>query len=449
MEGVNWAAVNGVAGRLIVQFDADQLDIGDLLDVVTTIEEAHGANDERFSHDRTEHPGDGESVRRSAIELAADVAGIGASFTGMLLRATPLPIELAAIASWVEDQPRVRRELDNRLGPVVTDIGVSVTNVVGNALAQGPLGLVVDGARRTTALLAARARRDTWIKQEESLAGRPETASAPTVARAARPVPLPRGPVEDYMNRAAVASLAGGAISLAFTRAPRRAGAVMIAGASKPTRLGREVFVAHLERLLARRGVVVFDESALLRVDRVDCLLLAEDLVLTGGRQPRRVVIAAGEDRSQVQRRVRRLFRPHHPDRPHREKGWVVGPIDKLSNRTSPDAVGLAAKLSPPARFGVAHDNTLVGVGRHRAGSPCRSARAGRGEPQEWPVTTLKPTRLLRAYPYVPTQSVRSCLPRTQPKQASDRTLEVALGAPVGCHFTYLRSTLSQGRGER
>ena len=182
LEGVNWAAVNGMAGRLIVQFDADQLDIGDLLDVVTTIEEAHGANDERFSHDRTEHPGDGESVRRSAIELAADVAGIGVSFTGMLLRATPLPIELAAIASWVEDQPRVRRELDNRLGPVVTDIGVSVTNVVGNALAQGPLGLVVDGARRTTALLAARARRDTWIEQEESLAGRPGTASAPTVA---------------------------------------------------------------------------------------------------------------------------------------------------------------------------------------------------------------------------------------------------------------------------
>ena len=174
----------------------------------------------------------------------------------MLLRLTPLPIELASVASWVEDQPLVRRELDNRLGPVVTDIGVSVTNVVGNALAQGPLGLVVDGARRTTALLAARARRDAWIEQEESFAGRPETASAPTVAPSARPVPLPRGPVEDYMNRAAIASLAGGAASLAFTRAPRRAGAVMLAGASKPTRLGREVFVAHLERLLAaaRRG---------------------------------------------------------------------------------------------------------------------------------------------------------------------------------------------------
>ena len=58
VEGVHWAEVNAVVGRVVVAFDGDAVETDDLIEVIEEIEEAHGTHRERFGFDRADHPGD-------------------------------------------------------------------------------------------------------------------------------------------------------------------------------------------------------------------------------------------------------------------------------------------------------------------------------------------------------------------------------------------------------
>ncbi|MGZ4707186.1 MAG: HAD-IC family P-type ATPase [Acidimicrobiales bacterium] len=330
LEGVDWAEVNGVAGRLVVAFDPESIDVGELVDAVTEVEDAAGVGDARFSHARSEHPGDRDSLRAAGLTLVADLAGMGLAATSSLLRATPIPTELGAVFGFIEDQPRIRDGIEERLGPVVTDVGLAVGNAVGLALSGGPLGLVVDAGHRLNLTVAARARLLLWEQREAELAATPETVATDPVALADRPVPLPRGPVETYLNRAGIAGLAGAGAMLVTTGSLRRAGAVMLASMGKPTRLGRETFSAQLERALARRGTVVLDPRAVRRLDRVDCLLVPTELLRTGRWHPEHVIVCPGAEHAEAHRHLRTLFDPDRPDRVRRRRPWSVGPLARL-----------------------------------------------------------------------------------------------------------------------
>ena len=164
IEEVRWAQVNAVLGRVVVAFDPDVSLVDRLLEAIEGVEEAHQVDHERFPLDRPEHPGDLEPLRRDAIALGADVVGLGASVFGQLLRAAPFPVELASLVSLVDNEPRLRGFMEQRLGTPVTDLGLGLSNAFVQALSQGPLGLAVDighranlvrESRRTSAKLGA------------------------------------------------------------------------------------------------------------------------------------------------------------------------------------------------------------------------------------------------------------------------------------------------------
>lgn len=337
IEGVQWAQVNAVLGRVVVVFDPDGPSSDDLLEVIEGIEETHEVADDRFPHERPEHPGDFEPLRRDAIALGADVVGLGASVFGQVLRATPFPVELASLVSLVDHEPRLRGFLEHHLGAPVTDLGLGLTNAFAQALSQGPFGLVVDIGHRANLMFESQERRHSWERRELELC--PPAFDFPTGALAPeeRPASLPAGPLERYADRAAIASLGVFGATLALTGSPRRAASFIVAGLPKAGRMGREAFAASFGRQLARRDVIVLDRAVLRRLDRVDLILLDADVVV------RRWVLgpveAIGAAREDLGALACDLFDEAAPERVHRRGPWSLGPLEVLGD----------ASLRPPA----------------------------------------------------------------------------------------------------
>jgi cation-transporting ATPase I len=352
VDGVAWAEINVAVGRAVVAFDPDAVGVEGLIDVVEAVEEAHGVVHERFAFERPDHPADVEAERRALAAIVADVAGLALGGLGVALRLSPLPVEAASLFTLLDSHPRLRHLIEERFGPGVTDAGLAVANAVAQGLGQGPLGLVVDLSHRTSLVSEARARRRCFAQQEPQLrdslaaAASDVVASAPSDAVAsapsdavasapsdavmsarARPRPLPRGPVETYADRAGLVSLGAFGGLLVATRDPRRAAAALLGGLPKAARLGREAWAAHLDRLLASRGVVVMNDRALRRLDRIDCVLIEGATLVTGRSQVDRVVpLAADVDQAELHRRVRAMFDPVEPLRVRRRGEWTLGP---------------------------------------------------------------------------------------------------------------------------
>jgi cation-transporting P-type ATPase I len=291
VDGVSWAEVNTVAGRVVVAFDGDRVDVDALVDVIEGVEDAHDLAQERFPHDRPDHPGDREPIQRQIYAIGADIGGLGLGLAGQLAfgqfgrlaRRNPLVGEIASLVSLADSTPVVRRAIETSVGRAAADLGLAVGNAVAQGLAQGPLGLVVDIAHRGLLLDELRSRRELWTRTEPQLYGAERGGDPPPArASAARPVPLPGGHVETYGNGAATAALAGAAGALAVTRDPHLAVAATATANPKAAKLGREGFAARLGRDLARSGILVLDTDALRRLDRVDAVMLDARLLTTG-----------------------------------------------------------------------------------------------------------------------------------------------------------------------
>src|ERR1035437_9357335 len=366
VEGVHWAQVNAVVGRVVIVFDPEGVDTDDLLGVIEGVEEAHDVHKERFSHNQPEHPGDLEPIRRNLVAIGADVAGLGASVVGQLLRFSPFPTELASIVSLAESEPRIRHFLEDRLGVPATDLGLGLSSAFVQAISQGPLGLVVDMTHRANVVGELRARRSTFTRREPELCAQSSEPLLEAVPHEARPVPLPSGPVERYADRAAFASLGAFGIALGATRSPRRAAGALVAGLPKAARLGREAFAAHLGRELARRDVIVMDGAVLRRLDRMDTVVLDTATVMTG----RTTVVAVevvhngASDMATLQAKVSSLFDPQKPGRIVRRGGWALGPLPDLRAQsvTMPRGVTSQARALAGAHgavIGIAHKGTV------------------------------------------------------------------------------------------
>jgi cation-transporting ATPase I len=371
VEGVHWAQVNAVVGRVVVVFDPEGVDTDDLLNVIEGVEEAHDVHKERFSHNQPEHPGDLEPIRRNLVAIGADVAGLGASVVGQLLRFSPFPAELASIVSLAESEPRIRHFLEDHLGVPATDLGLGLSNAFVQAISQGPLGLVVDMTHRANVVGELRARRSTFTRREPELCAQSCEPLLEAVPHEARPVPLPSGPVERYADRAAFASLGAFGIALGATRSPRRAAGALVAGLPKAARLGREAFAAHLGRELARRDVIVMDGAVLRRLDRMDTVVLDAAVVMTGRAVVRTVEVLHNDatELALLRTKVSSLFDPQKPDRIARRGGWVMGPLPGLRAQSvkMPRGVTSRARVlagGNGAVVGIAHNGTVVGLAK-------------------------------------------------------------------------------------
>jgi cation-transporting ATPase I len=338
LAGVRWAGFNAPLARMIVTLEHPQsLPLADLVAVVEQVERHYFQ--ERQAGER---PGAGDAPRqaapspvdRSGVDqalwaLAVTGTGLVLSAVGVAARFTPLPAELAALATVIDNQPRARGLVEAVLGRPATDVGLAVLGAAGQGLAGGRVGLAVDTASRVSALAEARAAHAAWRAQEgELLADRARAAAEPVVAE--RPRPLPPGPVETYADQAAAVGLGALGVALPATGHPRRAVNLALAAVPKAARLGREGFATGLGRLLAGRGAVVLDPAVLRRLDRVDTVVLDADVLVSGQLVLGEVIPLAGAEPSQVAEQLYALFRASDPTATRRCEGWVLGLVDQL-----------------------------------------------------------------------------------------------------------------------
>ncbi len=333
VKGVQWAQVNAVIGRVIVAFDSGGTSVDDLVDVIEGVEEVHQVQEERFPHERPEHPGDIEPLRRQAIAVGTDVVALGGSVFGQVLQATPIPAELGSLVSLAENEPRVRRFLEQHMGTALTDLGLGVTSAFVQSLSQGPLTLLTDITHRASQLGELQANRRTWERREADLCEQPCDVPLGAVTLPQRKAPLRSGPVESYADIAAAASVVGVAATLAVARSPRRSAGVLTAAVPKGARHGREAFAGRFGRELAERDVVVLDRTALRRLDRIDAVVL-DAAVLRSGRLVLGAVQPLGDhDAATIASRALALFDPARPERLVRRGTWTLGPLQGIAAR--------------------------------------------------------------------------------------------------------------------
>ncbi len=369
VEGVDWAEVNGVLGRVVVMFDPEEgPSIDDLVDLIEDVEDMHEVGEQPFPHEKPDHPADIEPIIHTAVTLGADVVGIGVSVAEQALHLVPLPAEVPTIVSFAENQPRIRRFFESHIGPSATDLTLGLASAVTQAASQGPLALVVDMTHRANLMGELVSRRRTWERREGALQKRPESDPTDAVHHTKRPRRIPDGPVEVYSDWSGVATTAAFGTALAVTASPRRAASAYAAGLPKAARQGREAFAAHLGRILSQHDALVLDRRALRKLDRVDVLLLDARAMVTGRYLIAQVKPVGQGDESTVFRRASRLFRPERPFTLHRKGSMMVGTLADLEKERCEvhvdgvDDMVRSLRRTCDAVLGVVRNGVLIGV---------------------------------------------------------------------------------------
>jgi cation-transporting ATPase I len=340
MDGVYWSTFDAGPRRVIVAFDPATTSLTSLVEAVERGELACNVAAEPFPIDRADHPGDIEPLRRHVAAIGADVAGLGFAVVGRALTATPLPVELASLFSFVDNQPRLRHGLEAVVGPPATDLLLALGNAATQGLAQGPLGLVTDIASRVNLVMELLARRASFEAAEELRFDTPPSELTRPGSPLAVPIPdakgrpVPPGPIERYADKALVATAVGAAAAFAGTGSVRRAAATVVASTPKAARMGREAFCSHLSRALIARDMLVLDSGALRRLDRVDSVVVDGALVSTG-----RSFIVSVElldddvPPTVVHRRLAQLFDPCELDTSRVDGEWELGQLSASERR--------------------------------------------------------------------------------------------------------------------
>ncbi|WP_432971410.1 hypothetical protein [Dactylosporangium sp. CA-233914] len=172
LHGVDWAAWNAALGRLLVSYDEDGLDLGDLIDAVADVESDL-------------IPGTGadnlDAETRHRLTLVADLLGAAGSAVARRLRLPVAARELVALVALVDHLPGVRHRLQRLLGRHEADLLISAVNATINAAGQAELSLLADAALRVLLLREDSAQRETWRRRGSELA--PDAAAG----RADRP----------------------------------------------------------------------------------------------------------------------------------------------------------------------------------------------------------------------------------------------------------------------
>jgi cation-transporting P-type ATPase I len=325
---VKWIEVNPHLRRAVIEVERDTLDLEALVRLVETAETAAGVERAGFSETATEHPSDEEPLKRLGVGAALDVLGfaVGAALRVSPFKPSGVAASASAIAAVVRAAPRLRQGLDQALGPRRADLALGSVVSLAQGVAQRPVASLVDLTHKAALLREARARRQIWEAREPELCSTPYEHDLGRARVDARPVPLPRGPIEEYADRAWIVSLGGFAVSFLTTRSVQHAVAALFGALPKPARLGRDVFASELGRALAERRAMVADPDVLRRLDRIDCLVIQGDLVARDRFELGVVEVSDGVNVREARRNVLELFDPEHPVSLVRRGDLVLGP---------------------------------------------------------------------------------------------------------------------------
>ncbi|MGY1617963.1 cation-translocating P-type ATPase [Geodermatophilus sp. SYSU D00691] len=295
LDGVSWATVNDVAGRVLVAIDDRRVGVGDVVAVVSAVEQARGAK--QLYPLREDHPADLEPVLAAWLSAAVDVAALVVAATAKRLPIPALTRHATLAVALLDSQEWIKTRLTDRVGPLGTDLVFTGTSALLHAMTQSPTVPALNAAAAVQEALEMRARRQVWQRREHELCGPgPEPADDDEVpAPGQRPRPLPPGPIERYKARLGPTELVSALALLPLTRRPGRSADLMKALTPKAASQGRESFAATLDLLLCRRGVLPMDGAAYRRLDRIDAVVVDGDALCTG---PPVVLDATTDDRA-------------------------------------------------------------------------------------------------------------------------------------------------------
>lgn len=362
--GVRWAAVNGVLGDVVVDFDPERVDAAELRRVVARVEDDHGMSG--VGRDGVMHPGDPEPLLDELLELGGDVMGaVVGTFGSRLAPVFAAPAEAMSALAVFDLFPKLRQGIEDRIGRHRTELVLSLAGAVLGAAAQTPVSALADASLRAVELPAALARRRVWRDRSVELASRRLLAKAePLAPPGPRPTALPDGPVEEYARKArrAAGVVAGVLLPVAGPLVAARAVAI---AAPKAARMSVDAYAAELGRILASRGAVVRDPGPLRVLDRVDTVVL-DASALTTGRYAVAEVIAADDtvDAETARQRAQRILDPRRPYRRIVDGGWTLARLTELDTVTEPGLVDRARRSGrrPGEVLALAENGRLVAL---------------------------------------------------------------------------------------
>ncbi|WP_101783609.1 cation-translocating P-type ATPase [Nonomuraea indica] len=316
---VRWARVNLPLRRVIVAV-AEQPPVDELVAVLDEAERAVVEKDPAVVEGTAGGP-------PPALLAVADMAGLAVSAVERLVHRTPLPSGAAGVAGYLSAVPQLRKVLDDAI-PVCRS-WMPLVNTAVQTLTPGGTGLAIDLAQRMLQVRQARLQKGVWGRREEELTGTPERAEA-RLRPWDRPRKLPNGPIERHaeqiLSAGALGTLAGGMLTGEVQRGLEMA----LAGLPKASSAGREAFSAELGTLLSQRGVIIADGAALSRLDRVDTVVLDDDVLVSKDLVVADVVAAPDSDDETVAVRVHGLFAASAPRAVREDGDWALGPYDEL-----------------------------------------------------------------------------------------------------------------------
>jgi cation-transporting P-type ATPase I len=361
---VQWVEVNAYTHRVVIAFDKNAYPLERLIRLVEEAEAAAALDQLEVGDWARDYPADADPIERLRVELGADAAAL---LVGTLLQLSPVrPSTIAghtasAIAI-LRATSRIRRVVEQQLGRERAELVLSLASAAALALAQRPLSSLVDVVHKRAMLRERVAQQRVFEHREPELCKQPTPAS--DLRTEPRPNPLPRGPIEEYSDRAWAVSLAGAGVSLLATRSWQRAAAALLGALPKPAKLGRDVFAADLGKVLAARGVLVLDASVLRRLDRVDCLVLEQGFLTKDRFEIGEIVTRGAISPSEARAQTQALFDPDRPVELREADGWTLGPPSLLPIRIEEE---LADRTAALARRGalvlaLAHDGTVVAL---------------------------------------------------------------------------------------
>ncbi|MGA5574871.1 hypothetical protein ACPCK9_08445 [Streptomyces koyangensis] len=200
---MHWAEINATVGQLVVGYEQDGLDVGDLLALVERLETEHGTDADDFPGGRPLAPYDTAPTALARMALVSDCVGIAFAAAREMKPLTMLPLPVVV----TESQPRLRRLLESRLGKHQAETAISLAGAAAHALAHGVAPLALDACRHLRQLAEFKGRQEVWARRERELVGDGERMPAHLTPRPVRPVPLPDGEVEKYAERTSAAAV--------------------------------------------------------------------------------------------------------------------------------------------------------------------------------------------------------------------------------------------------
>ncbi|MHA4851067.1 cation-translocating P-type ATPase [Rhodococcus sp. MSC1_016] len=311
--GVQSVQLNRPLSRLIVSHGEGGPSVEELSAIVSTAEKRARTGDDR-DHP-SELPGDDVTLAESCLALAAVTTGLAVAVAGRALRLPQVPgSALTTVVTAVNYQPRLRKIVEDRLGPDAAELVLATAQALSDVIRQAPSSLAVDVGLRSALTAEAWSARQAWHRREPQLAANAADHTAPHQ----QPPDRTSGPVERHADRAAIAQLVGAATVGVATRSAAGAGDAVLVAAPKATRTARETFAATLGRGLAdRHGALTLRPGALRCLDRVDTVVMDPSILQTAELRVSRIRGVRDADRTKVWEAARSAV-----DREELGPGW-------------------------------------------------------------------------------------------------------------------------------